>query len=68
MSYQAHELFGEEDIMNKEEKRTFSAVCGSSHGECIMIKRRDFFYRILKDEIARNYLNTRLNNKNYRMT
>lgn len=67
MSYHPFELFGEEDILNGMEKRTFSAKCVSVSGECIMIKRRDLFFRILKDEGAHAYLHTRLAAKNERM-
>ncbi|KAL4466193.1 hypothetical protein ABPG72_011071 [Tetrahymena utriculariae] len=66
-SYVPHELFGEEDIMNQNHKRTFSAICESATGECIMIKKRDFFIRILKEEGAKQYLKQRLQNKNNRM-
>ncbi|KAL4426768.1 hypothetical protein ABPG74_006546 [Tetrahymena malaccensis] len=66
-SYVPHELFGEEDIMNQNNKRTFSAICESATGECIMIKKRDFFIRILKEEGAKQYLKQRLQNKNNRM-
>jgi len=38
--------------MNHNSKRTFSAVCSSATGECIMIKKQDFFLRILKEEGA----------------
>ena len=67
MSYSPHELFGEEDVLNNQKYRTFSAVCGSANGECMMIKRRDFFLRIMRDEASRNYLETRVKTKNAHM-
>lgn len=53
-------MFGEEDIMNKLQKRTYSAICTTVSGECILIKKRDFEMRILQEEGARLYLEGRL--------
>ncbi|KAL4474167.1 hypothetical protein ABPG72_002892 [Tetrahymena utriculariae] len=59
-----NEMFGEEDIMNKQKNRTYSAQCMSAKGECIVVKKRDFELRILSEEGARQYLETRLIQKN----
>ncbi|EAS07040.1 cyclic nucleotide-binding domain protein (macronuclear) [Tetrahymena thermophila SB210] len=59
-----NEMFGEEDIMNKQKNRTYSALCQSAKGECIVVKKRDFELRILSEEGARQYLETRLVQKN----
>lgn len=62
--YGAYELFGEEDILNTQPRRTLSGVCDSAAGECIMILKRDFFIRILREDTAKSYLLARLHNKN----
>lgn len=53
-------MFGEEDIMNKLPTRTYSAICNTVKGECILVKKRDFEIRILHEEGARLYLEDRL--------
>lgn len=58
--YSSPELFGEEEIMLEEEQRKYSAVCGSAYGHIIMIKKKDFEMKVLSEEKAFNYLNTRL--------
>lgn len=55
-----NEMFGEEDIMNKKKSRTYSAICSTAKGECIVVKKRDFELRILHEEGARLYLENRL--------
>jgi len=56
-------MFGEEDIMNKLPMRTYSAICATVKGECILVKKRDFELRILHEEGARLYLEDRLSKK-----
>jgi hypothetical protein len=43
---QKDQLFGEEDIINKAEKRKFSVMCHSFEGEIFVISKSDF-YRII---------------------
>lgn len=61
-------MFGEEDIMNKKDFRTYSTFCSTVSGECIVIKKRDFELRILHEEGARQFLDNRLLKKNRYMS
>lgn len=60
-------MFGEEDLMNKNKTRTYSAICSTVKGECIIVKKRDFELRIMHEEGARQYLEQRLISKNKHM-
>lgn len=53
-------MFGEEDLINKTKKRSYTVICSSAKGECIAIKKRDFELRIMHEEGARKYLERRL--------
>ncbi|KAL4474688.1 hypothetical protein ABPG72_002281 [Tetrahymena utriculariae] len=44
------ELFGEEDILNKQNKRSFSVICISQSGDIVMIKKRDFYQKVLDSD------------------
>ncbi|EAR83747.2 cyclic nucleotide-binding domain protein (macronuclear) [Tetrahymena thermophila SB210] len=44
------ELFGEEDILNKQNKRSFSVICVSQQGDVVMIKKRDFYQKVLDSD------------------
>jgi len=46
--------------MLDEDQRRYSAVCGSAYGHVIMIKKKDFEMKVLSEEKAFHYLNTRL--------
>lgn len=54
------EIFGEEDIISKNSKRTFSVHCSSSEAEVIVIKFNDFMSRVMWEDTSRKYLKDRL--------
>ncbi|EAR85752.2 cyclic nucleotide-binding domain protein (macronuclear) [Tetrahymena thermophila SB210] len=59
------ELFGEEDILMKQ-NRTFSVVCDSYNGaQLIMIKRKVFKLSVMADIGSATFIKQRLKQKNY---
>ncbi|EAS00956.1 cyclic nucleotide-binding domain protein (macronuclear) [Tetrahymena thermophila SB210] len=55
----AHELFGEEDILNKESHRTFTVVC-QEEGLLLEISKNDLIQRICSQRCSHEYLQERL--------
>ncbi|KAL4426767.1 hypothetical protein ABPG74_006545 [Tetrahymena malaccensis] len=61
---QKNELFGEEDIIGLNDKRTFTVTCLSLRGEVLMIKQKDFQRIIMTDNRSRQLIEKRLLMKN----
>ncbi|KAL4438842.1 hypothetical protein ABPG74_016562 [Tetrahymena malaccensis] len=55
----AHELFGEEDILNKKPQRTFTVVC-QEEGLLLEISKNDLVQRICSQRCSQEYLLERL--------
>ncbi|KAL4488421.1 hypothetical protein ABPG72_019271 [Tetrahymena utriculariae] len=55
----AHELFGEEDILNKESHRTFTVIC-QEEGLLLEISKNDLIQRIFTQRCSQEYLQERL--------
>ncbi|EAR82596.2 cyclic nucleotide-binding domain protein (macronuclear) [Tetrahymena thermophila SB210] len=61
---QKNELFGEEDIIGQNDKRTFTVTCLSLRGEVLMIKQKDFQRLIMTENKSRQLIEKRLLMKN----
>ncbi|KAL4466192.1 hypothetical protein ABPG72_011070 [Tetrahymena utriculariae] len=61
---QKNELFGEEDMIGLNDKRTFTVTCLSLRGEVLMIKQKDFQRIIMTDKRSRQLIEKRLLMKN----
>ncbi|KAL4497194.1 hypothetical protein ABPG72_019514 [Tetrahymena utriculariae] len=49
-------MVGEEDILQKNSKRTFSVKCTSLNGIAIRIEKNEFLYRVMLEESSKIYL------------
>ncbi|KAL4429951.1 hypothetical protein ABPG74_000317 [Tetrahymena malaccensis] len=61
------ELLGEEDILNKQNKRSFSVICVSQQGDIVMIKKRDFYQKVLDSDQTKRMVKYRNKQKKIAM-
>jgi len=59
-----NDIFGDEDLIKRNSKRTFNVTCKSNVGILLRIKKFEFYTRVWADENTKKYLLESNLNKN----